>query len=328
VFGTTAIAMSTDVLTFSIAKLLGIPPEIPQMNVQNVILMFFFVQIIKSIVKKNKFISLPIKITHYVALILIPLGSMVLGYFVLVPSINAATAVTAGFLLVINLFVFWLLNEITEILAKNYQNEILQSRAESYKKELETLKQSEKRIGFLRHDMKNHLLAIRHFYENKEFDKIPEYIDTAVLYISPQTAFSSSGNTDIDSILNYKLGLAADLGIKIKTDITIPEELSIGAFELSVILGNLIDNAVTAAQNAKEKLLEVSITYIKNTLLIAISNTFNTADFNDFATTKSNKKNHGLGLQSVRDIVDRNDGIFGVEKIGDLVIAKVAFMLK
>ena len=90
-------------------------------------------------------------------------------------------------------------------------------------------------------------------------------------------------------------------------------------YELTRILGILIDNAIDAAKQCEEK--EITITFRKdnkkNKQLFIIENTYMNKDVNIdeiFEKSKTSKKsedvkNHGLGLWEVRQTVKRNKNL-------------------
>ena len=78
----------------------------------------------------------------------------------------------------------------------------------------------------------------------------------------------SSGNETIDSIINYYLRDARELGTEICTDIQIPETLEFPVFDINVILGNLLENAVDALRNCRERKLAVRMKLDRGILLV------------------------------------------------------------
>lgn len=58
--------------------------------------------------------------------------------------------------------------------------------------------------------------------------------------------YSTSGNTIIDGLVNYKLQSVASENIKVETEIVVPEQLNIDIADLVTLLGNLLDNALEA----------------------------------------------------------------------------------
>ena len=86
--------------------------------------------------------------------------------------------------------------------------------------------------------------------------------------------------------------------------------------DLCVILGNLLDNAIEAAENSENKEIDVRIVYAKNKLKITVKNYYTGKIKKDtggnFISTKSDTKNHGIGLQSVTRIVEAYGGVMEV----------------
>lgn len=72
-----------------------------------------------------------------------------------------------------------------------------------------------------------------------------------------------------------------------------------------VILGNLLENAIEAAEQTKEKWLLVDIRFRQGILRIDIENSFS-------GTLKEGRKiekdNHGIGLGNVKKIVEKYEG--------------------
>jgi len=55
------------------------------------------------------------------------------------------------------------------------------------------------------------------------------------------------GNIIIDGLINYKLQNISSENVKIKTEISVPVKLDIETTDIVTILGNMLDNAMTAA---------------------------------------------------------------------------------
>ena len=94
-------------------------------------------------------------------------------------------------------------------------------------------------------------------------------------------------------------------------------ELSKGA-DLSLILGNLLENAVEAAEKVEEnRYINVKMKFDKNNLLLFVDNSYKgkllkTRD-NRLKSTKSDAENHGVGLASVYRAVAKYHGSVVIE---------------
>lgn len=127
--------------------------------------------------------------------------------------------------------------------------------------------------------------------------------------------YASSGNPDFDSILNYKLSAASAVGAKIELDMAIPTHLPIEAFDINVILGNLLDNANEALAQSEVKELNVGIRYDRGMIFIHVSNTYCgevRKEVRDgtaiYSSTKEEPECHGLGLSGVAAVVEKYGG--------------------
>lgn len=71
--------------------------------------------------------------------------------------------------------------------------------------------------------------------------------------------YSTTGNQEIDGVLNYMLQKANKTLNQVDVQINIPKDLYFNNFNICVILGNLVDNAVREASKSKEKLLTIKM---------------------------------------------------------------------
>lgn len=179
----------------------------------------------------------------------------------------------------------------------------------AYEQQFDLMQQSLDSVQIIRHDIKNHMIALKSL--SNEDIKLNEYIDNIISFVDTKTVYSKSENIIIDSILNYKLQAIANMDIKLEVEVIVPKKLNISEYDMTVILGNLIDNAITALKKcSSEMLLSVKINYSKGNVIITISNTYNgeIKEKNGTLLTSKNKENHGVGLKSVEEAVKRNDG--------------------
>lgn len=170
--------------------------------------------------------------------------------------------------------------------------------------QMEIMEQSQAQIRFLKHDMKNHLQHMNQLLLEHDTDALRQYMQEVTQHLDISQEFVSSGNRDIDSLLNYKLMTAQQLGAEIVTDLRIPAELQIPAFDLNVILGNLLDNALEAMKECENRRITVSMRYESGVLYIVIQNTCKDAP----PSVSVKGAGHGIGLQSVRRTLEAYHG--------------------
>ena len=111
--------------------------------------------------------------------------------------------------------------------------------------------------------------------------------------------------------MNYKIQKAKQVLTKVECGVYVPVELMPKSFDINVILGNLLDNGMEAAQRSEKKWMKVVIRADKGLLLIHIANSCGEVPRRKgrygFFSTKEDV-GHGIGLENVRRMVERQNG--------------------
>lgn len=211
--------------------------------------------------------------------------------------------------LLINFIVIYLYHMMLDYMYQKNENKMLHQRLHSYANQLDVILDSENRVKQLRHDMKHHLTEIRLLAKQKQDTEVEQYIDTMTEYIHNPREFVRSNDTEIDSLLNYMLARAKEEGIDVSAEVQLPKSLTC-SFDINVILGNLLENAIDAALHSQEPKMSVAIKMKQGVLKIRIENSFDGViqKQGKFITTKADKENHGYGIQSVKEMVRRYHG--------------------
>lgn len=217
-------------------------------------------------------------------------------------------------LLFINFFLFYLYNLLSDTLCQKYENEVLAQKISAYANQMDIMLQSEEKVKALRHDMKHHMSELKLMAIQGKNHKIQKYIDDMQEFMANPNETVSSGNWEIDSVLNYMLQQARKELTAVTIKVQLPEGIS-HSFDINVILGNLLENAIEGARQTEEKSLKASIQLKQGVLRIVIENSCNVPirkGREGFLTTKKNKEFHGIGLGNVRKIVEKHNGIMEV----------------
>jgi len=217
----------------------------------------------------------------------------------------------SGCMLMINISVFYLYNVLIENYIHLRDNDIYKQQTYAYQNQLEVIMESRNRVRALRHDMKNHILALQVLVQRNEAEETNKYLDSMKNFMTNPEEYVKTGNDTVDSLLNYKIQKANEVLNVVETKISIPEQLCLRSFDLNVLLGNLLDNAIDASMQTEDKKLKITIRLDRGILFLNIYNSCQRiadgkSDFSD--TTKEDKVNHGIGLKNVRRIVEKYHG--------------------
>ena len=197
------------------------------------------------------------------------------------------------------------------------EQEVLSDQKAFYENQVSVLAASEQNILSIRHDMNNHLAAL-HSMANNDNTELKKYLQE-ILDLETVIKASSTGNIIIDGIINYKAKIISDHHIEFDYHAAIPHELPFSQQDITVILGNLIDNAIDATKKVppeKHPYISVDLSYRRNCFIIVIKNPYAgeislTSD--SLSTTKDDSHLHGFGLKNVKKAVEKNDGILDIK---------------
>jgi tetratricopeptide (TPR) repeat protein len=246
-------------------------------------------------------------------IIIILLGSVVVGE-VLVKCGESNpnwTMIGISVLCLMNISTFYLYEKVNEAYLERVEKEMAKQHLAMYENQINLLNQSQKRIRALQHDIKNHMLLIRAYLEQGEYRNAISYIQSAMEFVENPMQYVNSGNTEVDSILNYMLERAAKLSCQVETQIEIPDSRFMPEFDLNVLLSNLLSNALEALEKTEDRYLFVGLKYERGMFLVRIYNTYAGGLLrkeNHFLTRKQDRERHGIGLQNVDEIVKKYDG--------------------
>ena len=277
-----------------------------------VLLMLIFTTIISHISYPSEAKEIAFDRKQTLLLLVIPAMSIIVLSVLMLGELEKVFAILiSGCMLIINISVFYLYN----ILIENYihlrDNDIYKQQTYAYQNQLEVIMESQNRVRALRHDMKNHILALQVLIQRKEVEEANQYLDSMKNFMTNPQEYVKTGNDMVDSLLNYKIQKANEVLNVVETKISIPEQLRLHSFDLNVLLGNLLDNAIDASMQTENKKLKITIKLDKGILFLNICNSCQRivdGRKNFLETTKEDKVNHGIGLRNVRRIVEKYHG--------------------
>lgn len=245
-------------------------------------------------------------------LLVIPAMSVIVLSVLMVGDLPQMSGILiCGCMLIINISVFYLYHILIENYINLRENDIYKQQTYAYQNQLEVIMESGNRVQALRHDMRNHILALQVLVQRKEIEETNQYLDSMKSFMTNPKEYVKTGNDTVDSLLNYKIQKANEVLNVVETKISIPEQMHLRSFDLNVLLGNLLDNAIDASMQTEDKKLKITIKLDKGILFLNICNSCQRiADGrnNFLETTKEDKVNHGIGLKNVRRIVGKYHG--------------------
>jgi len=285
-------------------------------------IMFGLVNWSKVFFYKQEVYNADIKPLRWLAMFLIPAGSiyilnsMTLELFSNQTESSFLLASATLVMLVINILLFYLYDKL--LLEENlkYENLLLSQQNAAYEKQSILIQRFQKSLREDRHNLHNHLAAISGLAEQGQNAVLIEYIKKLTVNVKVQEAGINSGHPVIDALINNKLYLSQHFYIKTDVHIRLPKILDIDKMDLTIILGNLLDNALEACiklpREQREILIHVSA--LHGVLTIQVINTYDSSQLSikdgKPYSTKKDKTWHGIGLNSVNHTIKKYNGVF------------------
>lgn len=166
----------------------------------------------------------------------------------------------------------------------------------------------------LKHDMNNHLHTISGYMQVGEYAKVQEYVGQIVGEIGKIKSFHS-GNAVVDTLIGSKTALAEMNGIMVDVDMAMLPDLQMADVDLTVLIGNLYDNAIDAnlkVSDVNRRFIHIKILYDGGNVLFMFENATleekHIGNMDAWTTTKEDRSAHGFGIKNIDRIVQIYDG--------------------
>lgn len=260
-------------------------------------------------------------------ILILTLASMFLAYRIFYTQYEMGiqgfywkTMISIAILLGINIIMFNIFGQLSENLE-------LRRKASIYEKEFALLEQHMhekenlmKEFRMKRHDLKHQMLNLLMLLHDKDYEKLEEDIERLAELDSLNGLFVvNTENSIIDAFVNSKYAFATEHGIKFDAKLNIPAELPFAGEDISVILGNALDNALEACLRGEvnDPYVKLAMSYDQKNLVILVENTFDgflkKERKTGWATRKDNSQQHGIGIQSIRNVIQKYHGYYHVD---------------
>jgi signal transduction histidine kinase len=203
--------------------------------------------------------------------------------------------------------------------------EIISSGRGYYEKVTEMTEQ----LSILRHDYKHHLASMQNMVKLGGNAEIQDYLES----ISADFEEKGVNNYCKSRVINALLDSFSERCKKEKIDFQVriipPPAGLVDDYEISIILGNLLENAVTASMRTPEnerRYIEISMKPVEERYGIKVENSFDGVLKNEGKTLYTIKKDGGLGIKSIVSVARKYGGeyvpVWDEKKFSAYVILK------
>ena len=198
---------------------------------------------------------------------------------------------------------------------------ILEKQIENMQEHMEEMERIYSGIRSMKHDMKNTLAVIMQLAGREEAE-LQTYLSELNQNFDNLEFQFKTGNAVVDTLLNMKYHEAIRTIPDIRIDaerLLFTDEMHIQSYDIGVMIGNALDNAMEACRKLKAEDPEAE-TFIRLTsfqkgkmIFIEVENSFNgrvvKKKQSEFPVTdKTDKREHGIGLLNIKHTAEKYHG--------------------
>lgn len=216
------------------------------------------------------------------------------------------TAVVIISILIINILLWWLLlPKLVEKKISRFQNDLVNR----YYDEIEVMY---RKMRGWRHDYHNHIQVLKANMSLGEYGQAMDYLDKLEQDLTEVDQVLKTGNVMVDAILNSKLSMIQERHIAVDATAAVPGDIAVSGIDLSVLIGNLLDNAMEACleiPEEKDRFIRIYIDIVKKQLYISVTNSMKgKARRTDGGFLSRKPGSHGFGIFRIDSIVAKYHG--------------------
>ena len=208
---------------------------------------------------------------------------------------------------------------------------LLEEQARAFERQIEAVRASDEKMRLLRHDLRHHAAALSRLIDAGEQERCRAYLAELSGQQEAEAPLRYADNLVANAVMAAYLAPAQAAGIEVRCEARVPAELPLRDTELSVLLSNLLSNAVEAcervrAEGAGRPFVSLSMRAQDGRLAVRCENAaVPGASFS--RTSKADASRHGLGLPAMRQIVERHGGALYADVEGGVAVVRIVMRL-
>lgn len=224
------------------------------------------------------------------------------------PETQILAVIAAGGLFLSSILLFMTYSRQAEKDSEALQIKSELARLQTEQSYYQILDQQNQQLMLYAHDAKKHLAAIQALNDDPQ---IGDYVKRLSEQLSDYTRSCHSGNKLLDVML-HKYAIDCEMrGIHFEYDVKVCNLSQLDDIDLVAILGNLLDNAVTAAEISEKMHISLTTVHRNSYSVLIVSNSCDVPPKQSGArlvSTKTDGSLHGFGMKSVAKTIQKYQG--------------------
>lgn len=230
-------------------------------------------------------------------------------------------------MVIITAVVWFMITRISKTNDVKTQLLLTEQRIQMYEQNVINSNVQVEKVSKIKHDIKNTILCIDELVFNGEYEKVHGICDSYADKMNEVYTPIHTNNTLLNAVVNVELEKAKNKGI----DFIIEVNDSMMEFkensDLISIIGNMCDNAIEYLDNTElpKKIIELSITKHNAYYVIICKNIIEKSILSsnpNLMTIKSNKNEHGKGVEIIKEMCDKYYGNLNISEENNMFVVK------
>ena len=185
-------------------------------------------------------------------------------------------------------------------------------------------------LSDVQHDLKHHFSVMSEYAKNKDYASICEYLES----LGPSIEYTPYriGNTVLDALISTRALSARAMKIDFDVRVSLPKKMPLSTVDLSILFGNLLDNAFEAVEQLPEeaeRFIKVATKSVECYWVVVCQNTSNDQSLQSLdpiPSSKADKELHGLGTRKICEIARSTGGYVSFEQKNNVFTTIVMLM--
>lgn len=189
------------------------------------------------------------------------------------------------------------------------ENGMMRQQVQIQKEQYQLLLAAEENTKRLRHSVKHHLAAVRVLLLNREYETALSDLNTLLDGLSADVSGKLCDNPLVNATAMHYQAIARQAGVDVSILLDIPRDTGrVPDGELCVIIGDLLENAVSACREAEGPFLKMRSRYAGGILTVTMDNSCSYVRRRPDGSFQSTREGGGLGLRVIAALAEKHGG--------------------
>jgi len=163
------------------------------------------------------------------------------------------------------------------------------------------------------HDYKNQIVTIQSLVQGGNSDKAVSLMEQLTESIAVDLSAINTNHPVVNAVLNHKFQTAKEKQIAMIFQVGDVHEIRLTEEEIVILLGNLLDNAITECERVvkagRDAVIQFKFIYEDGKVILSIKNpVLAKVQIVDNKVQVNPKSGHGIGLKNVEAVAEKYDG--------------------